>query len=125
MPHGPNGARDLGAWAADRGLGGPVWSATGLRSAGKRLVDALGSEHEDVRSLAGRSLVQARARAEPLLEEALARGENVPLVLTVLGDIGDPESAPLIARYREDPDPQVARAACDALRTLRTQVQTG
>ena len=98
-----------------------LFSTTGLRPAGRALVRALGSEHEDVRAVAGMSLVQSGERAEPLLEEAARRRENLPLVLTILGDIGDPKSEPLLERYTDDEDPEVARSAREALRVLHTQ----
>jgi HEAT repeat protein len=98
-----------------------VFSSTGFRPAGRALVTALGSRDENVRLIAGMSLVRNGRRAEPLLEEALARRENVPMVLALLGDIGDPACEPLIARFTADPDPEAARAAHDALRVLHAQ----
>lgn len=98
-----------------------VFSATGLRPAGRALVRALGSEDENVRTIAGMFLVQTGRRAESVLEEALARGENVPLVLTILGDIGDPASEPLLRRFATDPDPETAEAAREALEELHDQ----
>jgi hypothetical protein len=66
-------------------------------------------------------LVQAGRRAEPLLAEAIARRENLPVVLTVLGDLGDPRLAPELHQFRDDPDPAVAQAAQDALRALQSR----
>ena len=97
-----------------------LWNTARVRSAGRALVRALGSEDETVRSLAGMSLIQAGERSEPLLVEALGRRENLPLVLQVLADIGDPSAEPVLERFTDDPDPAVSRAARDALRTLRT-----
>lgn len=99
-----------------------LFSTTGLRPAGRALVRALGSPDEEVRTIAGTSLVQTGRRSEPLLEEAAARRENLPLVLTLLGDIGDPTSEPILTRFAGDPDPDVAQAARDALRTLQAQL---
>ncbi len=98
-----------------------LWTKVGLRPAGRHLVRALSSEDEDVRTLAGMSLVQAGARSEVLLEEALERREQVRLVLTLLGDIGDPACQPLLERYARDPETEVASAAQEALRTLQVQ----
>lgn len=95
-----------------------VFTATGFRPAGRALVHALGSDDENVRVIAGMALVRSGMRAEPLLEEALERRENLPMVLSILGDIGDPACAPVIARFTADPDPEAARAAHDALRVL-------
>jgi hypothetical protein len=95
-----------------------IWRVTGLRPAGRVLVRALGSKDETIRMLAGMFLVKAGKQAEPLLEEALKRRENLPTVLTILGDIGDRKFEPVLRQFSEDPDPEVAQAARDALRTL-------
>jgi hypothetical protein len=64
-------------------------------------------------------LVKAGKSAEPLLTEALARRENVPMVLAVLADIGDPDVEPQVRSFSSDSDPEVSRAAKEALRILR------
>lgn len=92
------------------------WGLTGIDAAGRVLVDALDAEDEDVRSIAGILLTRAGRRAEPLLEEALARGEHVPMVLSVLGSIGDPEIVPDLRPFARSDDPDVARAAREAIR---------
>ncbi|HET7875910.1 MAG TPA: hypothetical protein VFN71_10360 [Methylomirabilota bacterium] len=97
---------------------GALWRATGLKTAGRALISALGSEDEDVRAAAGMLLVKAGKRAVPLLREALLRRENLPMVLSILGDLGDRESREEVARLAGDPDPRVAKAARDALRLL-------
>ncbi len=63
-------------------------------------------------------LVQAGKRAEPLLEEALRRRDNLPMVLSVLASIGDKKFEPELRKFSLDRDPQVAQAARDALRVL-------
>ena len=98
-----------------------LFATTGLRPAGRALVRALGSEDENVRTIAGMFLVRSGRRAEPVLEEALARRENVPLVLTILGDIGDPASEQILRRFAVDPDPETAHAAREALEELQEQ----
>jgi len=95
-----------------------LWCATGLRPAGRALVDALGSRDEDLRSAAGMFLVQCGKRAEPLIAEAIARREPLPMALLIAGDIGASALEPELRRFTADPDPDVARAAHDALRTL-------
>lgn len=82
------------------------------------MVRALGSSNANIRTIAGILLVRAGRRAEPLLEEALARRENLPMVLSILGDIGDRKVEPELRRFAEDGDPQIAQAARDALRVL-------
>jgi HEAT repeat protein len=98
-----------------------LFSATGFRPAGRALVRALGSEDENVRNIASMSLVQSGRRAEAVLQEALDRRETLPLVLSILGDIGDPASEGILSRFTDDSDPEIARSARDALRTLRAQ----
>ena len=69
--------------------GKAIWRITRLRPVGRAIVRALGSKDDSVRTVAGMFLVQAGKQAVPLLEEALARRENLPMVLTILADIGD------------------------------------
>jgi HEAT repeat protein len=91
----------------------------GMDSAGRALVDALDSDDETVRTLAGMFLVQSGKRAVPLLREALAARKQAPTVLTMLGDIADPATIPDLEAHVSDPDPEVARAAREALEILR------
>lgn len=95
----------------------------GSDAAGRALVRNLRSPDENVRTLAGMFLVQSGRRSLPLLREALARGEDVPTILTMLADIGDPSAEPEIRARLGDPDPEVARAASDALRVLEQRPQ--
>jgi hypothetical protein len=95
-----------------------LWNATGLRPAGRALVDALGSRDDDVRTVAGMFLVQSGKRAEPLIAEAITQREHLPIVLVIAGDIGASALEPQLRRFTTDPDPGVARAAHDGLRIL-------
>ncbi len=95
-----------------------AWRAAGLRSAGRALVRALGSEDDNVRTIAGVFLVRAGKKSEPLLEEALEKRESLPTVLTILADIGDRKFEQELQRFCQDEDPHVARAAKEALRVL-------
>jgi hypothetical protein len=95
-----------------------AWRATRLRFLGRMIVKALGSRNENLRTIAGIFLVRARRLTEPLLEEALHRGENLPIVMTILADIGDKRIEPEIRRFSRHEDPQVAEAARQALRVL-------
>jgi hypothetical protein len=97
-----------------------LWQATGSRWAGRALVRALGAREEDVRTVAGMFLIQAGKRAIPLLEQALSKRENLPGVLSVLADIGDTKFESEMLELSSDRDPQVARAAQEALRILAT-----
>jgi hypothetical protein len=98
-----------------------LWRSTGARTAGHALIDALGTPDEDIQMLAGMFLVRAADKAEPLLEEALARREHLPKVITILADIGDPKYKSEFDRLTEDPNPAVADAARDALRVLEAR----
>jgi hypothetical protein len=95
-----------------------LWTATGLRTAGRALIDALGSPDEGVRTVAGMLLVRNGQRAEPLIAEAIARREHLPIVLVIAGDIGASALEPELRRFTGDPAPDVARAAHDGLRIL-------
>jgi hypothetical protein len=95
-----------------------LWRSTGLRSAGRALVKALGSPDEDLRTIAGMLLVRGGKRSRPLLEEALRRREHLPMVISVLADLGDPGVLPEIRPYVQDTDPEVADAARQSLRVL-------
>jgi HEAT repeat protein len=95
-----------------------IWRLMGIRPAGRALVRALGTDDEQVRAIAGMMLVKSGRKAEPLLQEALDRRENVSTVLTVLGSIGDPSIEPEIRRFADDKDPRVSKAARDALRVV-------
>lgn len=98
-----------------------IWTATGLRSAGRALLEALSSPDEGIRTVAGMFLVQAGKRAEPLVEEAIHQRQSLPMVLLIAGDIGALRLEPQLRRLTEDTDPQVARAAREGLRILATQ----
>jgi HEAT repeat protein len=95
-----------------------LWRATGLAAAGRALVHALASTDENIRTIAGMFLVRSGHRALPLLRETLGRRENLPMALAILGDIGDRRCEPDIVQFVQDRDPEVAKAARDALRVL-------
>ena len=94
------------------------WIATGLRSAGRALVDALESPDDGVRTVAGMFLVQGGKRAEPLIADAIRRQQSLPMVLLIAGDIGAARLEPELRRFAANADPAVARAAQDGLRLL-------
>jgi hypothetical protein len=94
------------------------WRATGFEFLGRVIVRALSSQNENLRSIAGISLVKAGRLAEPLLEEALYRREHLPVILTILADIGDDRIESEIRSFSADTDPKVAEAARQALRVL-------
>src|SRR5271154_1815789 len=95
-----------------------LWKWTGLSWPGRVLVGGLGSSNASVRTIAGMFLVRAGRRAGPLLEEALRRRENLPMLLSILGDIGDPQVEGELRSFVQDHDPEIAQAARDALQVL-------
>jgi HEAT repeat protein len=97
---------------------GALWRVSGKNSLGWRLIDALGEADENVRSIAGIMLAKGGRAAIPLLQRALAERVNVPLVLALLGDVGDATHSAEIANFVDDPDKTIARAAREALRVL-------
>jgi hypothetical protein len=98
-----------------------LWRATGSLAAGRGLLNALGSRDENLQALAGTFLAQGGRKAEPLLEEALAKREHLPLVLTLLGDIGDPKYEAELQRFSHDPEARVAAAARSALHVMNAR----
>jgi hypothetical protein len=90
----------------------------GSAAAGRGLLHDFASDDETVRTLAGMFLVRNGRRSLPILREALARHEQMPAVLTMLGDIATDESAQLIRQYVNNRDPEVAAAAAAALDIL-------
>lgn len=107
--------------ARSLGMFGLKAAFSGLRmdSAGRALIDALGSDDETVRTLAGMFLVQSGRKATPLLLQALEERRHTSTVLTMLGDIADPDALPAIERFTRDAEPDVARAAYEALEIAR------
>jgi len=91
----------------------------GVDAAGRRLLADLSSDDESVRMLAGMFLVRNSRRSLPALREALARGEQLPTVLTILADIAAPESEELIRPFVDAADPEVADAARAAMDIVR------
>lgn len=91
----------------------------GSESAGRSLLADFTSDDETVRTLAGMFLVRNGRRSIPILREALARREQMPAVLTMLGDIATDQCQELIRQYVDDGDPEVASAARQALDILQ------
>jgi HEAT repeat protein len=95
-----------------------AFKATGTPSSARALVRALDSGDETARTLAGMFLVKNGLKSIPYLREALAERRSVPMVLQILADIGDPLVEADIVPFANDADPDVRRAASDALETL-------
>ena len=95
-----------------------VWNVTGFDTAGRALIHALDSDDENIRTIAGMFLVQTGQRAEPLLEEVLHKGQYLPMVINVLGSIGDPRIVSELRPFTKDRDPEIAQAAQEAIRAI-------
>jgi HEAT repeat protein len=95
-----------------------IWRATGLSPAGRAVLRGLEHPDPNVRTIAGMYLVRAGLQAEPLLREAIAARQSLPVIATIMGDIGDRRLRPILVDLTGDADPAVARAARDALRAL-------
>ena len=98
-----------------------IWRATSARPAGRVLVRALGSKNETLHAIAGMLLVRGGKKSHPLLREALDKREKLPVILTIIGSIGDREFESEVRKLSQDPDPDVAKAATDALRIFEAQ----
>ena len=95
-----------------------LWKIARVDAGGRKLVEALAAEDEEIRTIAGMLLTKAGQRARPLLEQALSNGRHVPMVISVLGSIGDASDLTGLRPFAKDEDPEVARAARDAIRTI-------
>jgi len=85
------------------------------------LIEGLDSPDENLRMISGTLLSRAGSRIIPMLRGAIKRQQNLPMILTIIGDVGGLEQASLLEQYMMDERPDVARAARDALRVLRTR----
>lgn len=102
---------------------GALFRGAGVESAGRALVVALGEGDENLRTIAGMMLVKAGRRSVPLLQDALAKRQSLPMAIAVLGDLGDPSCETALRAFASDPDPRIAAAARDALRALEAAVK--
>ena len=107
--------------AAKMFLAAAAFRCTGSTASGRLLVRGLASEDETVRNIAGILLVGAGGRSGPLLRDAVLRGpsRDVPMLLRVLADVGDPQWDGFLAGYVDNQDSEVAHAARDAVEAAR------
>jgi hypothetical protein len=98
-----------------------IWRFTGSERFGNVLIEGLDSPDENLRMISGTLLSRAGSRIIPMLRGAIKRQQNLPMILTIIGDVGGLEQASLLEQYMADERPDVARAARDALRVLRTR----
>ena len=104
--------------AAKMFAAGAAWKSAGLGVAGRTLVRGLASKDETVRNIAGILMVKAGRKSGPLLAAALKKAshEHAPMLLRILGELGDPQWDGMLERYAENNDPEIAAAARDAMK---------
>ncbi|MCB0216967.1 MAG: hypothetical protein H6648_06870 [Caldilineae bacterium] len=90
-----------------------AWRGLGSDRAGRMLIEGLGAEDEGTQVAAG--MLIERAGGRDLVRQAIQRGEQLPIALTLLGDLGRAEDRPLLRSFLDHAEPEVARAAESAL----------
>jgi hypothetical protein len=105
-------ARSLGVLAA-----GGLFKL-GVESAGRSLVETVGTPDEQSSTLAGMMLVQVGPRSAPLVIEALHRGQKTPALATILGDLGGPDAEAELIRLVQAGDGPLVEAARRSLSDL-------
>jgi len=65
-------------------LAAAAWRLTGSKRFGEVLIRSLSAENENLKNIAGILIVRAGKNAEPLLQDALRRRENLPMTLSLL-----------------------------------------
>lgn len=102
-------------------LAGMSWRMLGSSSAGESLLDAMGSQDEQSRMLAGMSLVKAGRKSVDLIEQAIRSGRASPGMIRLLADIGGSKARRLLeeaARGDADTLTQAARESLDLLQRI-------
>jgi len=100
-----------------------LWQWFGIRWVGESLISALVSNDENIRTIAGMFLVQTGERSRPIVEASLAENNTLPILLTILGDIGDAGTVRKLELYTHNSDPEIVRAADDALIAIKLRQQ--
>jgi hypothetical protein len=98
-----------------------IWRLVGSERCGNVLIKQLDSPEETLRMIAGTLLTQAGSRSVPLLRDALERQQNLPMILTMIGDLGGLDQRSLLEHYVGDERSDVAKAAREALRVLSSR----
>jgi hypothetical protein len=101
---------------------GGLWRL-GIKEAGRKLARAVGSDDEQVSTLAGMFLVRAGSRSVPVVIEALGRESAPPVLASILGDLGGPQAEAELRRLAEG-EGELARVARRALYDLEQIKQT-
>lgn len=85
------------------------------------MIEGLDAPEETVRMIAGTFLTRAGPRVVPIIVEKLDERKNIPMMLTIIGDVGGRDHIPLLERYSTHHNPDAAKAALDAIRVIRAR----
>ena len=96
---------------------GFAWRAFGSSGAGATLLDAMASNDEQGKMLAGMSLVKAGERSLDLIDGAYSSGNATPQMIRLVADIGGPRARPMLIEMAATPGP-LAETATDSLDLL-------
>ncbi len=77
-------------------LAGMAWRTFGTNEAAKTLLEAMDSDDEQERMLAGMSLVKAGDRSIDLIQKTLASNQATPPIIRLLADIGGPKARSML-----------------------------
>jgi hypothetical protein len=97
---------------------GTTWLLTGADSLGRKLIEALTSDDDDSKTLAGMYLVKGGERGRRLVVDALEKGAEAPELVTVLQSLGGPEAEAALADLAEHEERPLAGQARRALNEL-------
>jgi hypothetical protein len=93
------------------------WRRLGLAGSGRRLLEAVGGEHEQERMLAGIALVRAGDRSVDLIDSAIKEGCGSPQAIRLLADIGSQRARSVLVSVAASAEPleSAAKEALDLL----------
>ena len=98
-------------------VAGVAWRSLDHRASGQTLLEAVSSDDEQDRMLAGMSLVKAGEKSVTLIEKASRDQDLTPNTVRLLADIGGPRSHALLTEIAEDKG-TIGEAAVDSLDLL-------
>jgi hypothetical protein len=96
---------------------GAAWRTFGYTQAGEVLLNALSSDDEQQRMLAGMSLVKAGERSIELIANAAASGRASPAAVRLLADLSGPRCRALLTKIAAEPG-DLGMAANQSLKLL-------
>jgi radical SAM superfamily enzyme with C-terminal helix-hairpin-helix motif len=99
-------------------MAGASWRLFGSRRAGEILLQALASDDEQNRMLAGMSLVKAGERSLSLIEQKLNNGKGSVPLIRLLPDIGGEDARDLLEKIAARNSGDMAEAATECIDLL-------